>query len=101
MDGRRLRHEAERMRRVPGVVFEDGPSGRAARLAGTGLAVWEVIQGYEEVGRDWRRLLASFPWLTGEQFLTALAYAETYPDEIAARLAEEGPIAREANAIPS
>ena len=35
--------EAIKMRRCPGIVFADGVSGRRARIAGTGLEVWEVI----------------------------------------------------------
>jgi uncharacterized protein (DUF433 family) len=36
--------EALRLRMCPGIYFEDEPSGREAKLAGTGLGVWEVIR---------------------------------------------------------
>ncbi len=36
---RELLEEAVKMRRCPGIVFADGPSGRRARVAGTGLEV--------------------------------------------------------------
>lgn len=35
--------EGLRMDEHPGVAFADGPSGRRAILAGTGLDVWEVV----------------------------------------------------------
>jgi len=38
-----LLNEALKMRRCPGILFADGPTGRRARVAGTGLDVWEVI----------------------------------------------------------
>ncbi len=74
--------EAVRMQRVPGIVFADGPSGRRARIGGTGLEVWEVIDGYRGMGEDWERLKAGYHWLSEHQLRAALAYAELYPDEI-------------------
>jgi hypothetical protein len=35
--------EAVKMRRCPGIIFADGVTGRRARIAGTGLEVWEII----------------------------------------------------------
>jgi hypothetical protein len=35
--------EALKMRRVPGIVMVDGPTGRRAVVAGSGLDVWEII----------------------------------------------------------
>src|SRR5690349_4071674 len=35
--------EALKMRRCPGILFVEGPSGRRARIAGTGVEVWEVV----------------------------------------------------------
>jgi hypothetical protein len=37
-----LLREAVRMRRVPAIVFMDGPVGRSASIARTGLNVWDV-----------------------------------------------------------
>lgn len=84
-----LLREAVRMRRVPGVVFMDGPVGRRASLAGTGLDVWEVIATFKSVGEDHGRLRASYEWLSDRQLSAALAYYELYPDEIDARIEEE------------
>ncbi len=76
-----LLDEALRSRRFPGVVLVEGPAGRRAHLAGTGLDVWEIVElvreygSAEAVGRD-------FPRLTRTAIRTATAYAEEYPEEI-------------------
>ena len=84
-----LLREAVRMRRVPGIVFMDGPVGRRASIAGTGLDVWEVIATFRSVGEDRERLRASYGWLSERQLFAALAYFGFYPDEIDARIEEE------------
>ena len=84
-----LLREAVRMRRVPGIVFMDGPVGRRASIAGTGLDVWEVIATFESVGEDRGRLEASYGWLSSRQLSAALAYYGLYPEEIDARIEEE------------
>jgi uncharacterized protein (DUF433 family) len=81
--------EAEKMRRVPGIVFADGPCGRRARIAGTGLDVFEIIEGYQSVGKDLKRLRIAYHWLTPDQLQAALDYYAAFPEEIDARLAEE------------
>ena len=78
--------EAVRMRRVPGIVFADGTSGRVVQIAGTGLEVWEVISQYRALGEDWEQLKAGYHWLPERQLRAALAYAEAYPAEIAAAI---------------
>lgn len=84
-----LLSEAIRMRRVPGVVFADGPSGRRAVVAGTGIDVWEVIAAWKAGGQDPEKLRADFGWLKETQLRAALAYYQLYPAEIDARLARE------------
>lgn len=81
--------EAVRMRRIPGITFVDGPMGRRARLAGTGLDVFEVVRSYRELGQDLQRLREAYHWLSDPQLRAALAYAEAYPDEIEARVAAD------------
>lgn len=81
--------EAVRMRRVPGVVFTDGPAGRRATIAGTGLDVWEVIAAWKDIGEQWGALRESYDWLTDFQLRSAVAYYKIYPEEIDARLAVE------------
>ncbi len=70
------------MRRVPGIIFVDGPCGRRARVAGTGLEVFELIQTFLAVGEDLEQLLEAVHWLTGDEILAALRYAREYPEEI-------------------
>ncbi|MBM4067294.1 MAG: hypothetical protein FJ266_16940, partial [Planctomycetes bacterium] len=41
--------EAVRMQRCPGIVFTEGTTGRKARIAGTGIEVWEIIATYKGV----------------------------------------------------
>lgn len=84
-----LLREAVRMRRVPGIVFMDGPAGRRASIAGTGLDVWEVIATLKSVSGDYERLRVAYEWLSDRQLSAALAYYELYPEEIDARLEEE------------
>lgn len=77
-----LLQEAIKMRRCPGIVFTDGVSGRRARVAGTGLEVWEVIASYKSVDNDLRRLRKTYRWLTEQQLRAAIGHWKTYSDEI-------------------
>ena len=82
----RLR-EAEKTRRIPGIAFADSPSGgRVARVAGTGLEVFEVVQAYRSVENSWPRLKEAFNLLADNQLKAALAYADAYPEEIEERI---------------
>jgi len=90
--------EAERMERVPGIIFADGPVDRRARVAGTGIDVFEVIKGFKLMAQDPVRLRAAYHWLTQRQLSAALRYYALYPAEIDARLAEEAAFERGARA---
>jgi uncharacterized protein (DUF433 family) len=81
--------EEVRMRRAPGIVFSDGPAGRRATVAGTGVDVWEVIGAWKEGGELWSVLRENYRWLTDAQLQSAVAYYKRYPEEIDARLAAE------------
>ena len=74
--------EAVKLSRCPGIIFADGPSGRRARIAGTGLDVQEVIATYKSLDHDDARLRAAYHWLSEPQLRSALAYFRLYPDEI-------------------
>jgi uncharacterized protein (DUF433 family) len=79
--------ESNKMRRIPGIVFADSPSGgRVARVAGTGIEVFEIAQAYRSVEGSWPRLKEAFDWLSDNQLRAALAYAEAYPEEIEERI---------------
>lgn len=87
--------EAVKMRRVPGIVFADGPAGRRAGIAGTAIEVYDVVRTFRQVHGDAERLRKAYHWLTEHQLRAALAYADAYPDEIDAQLAEEESWTRE------
>lgn len=77
-----LLDEAVRMQRCPGIVFTEGTTGRRARIAGTGIEVWEVIATYKGVDEDFNRLQKAYHWLTGLQLRSAIGYYKTYPEEL-------------------
>ncbi len=84
-----LLEEGLRMRRAPGIVFVDGPAGRRAVVAGTGLDVWEIIATWKAEGKTFEALRQSYQWLTEPQLRAALGYYEVYPSEIETRLERE------------
>lgn len=79
--------EAVKMRRVPGIVFADSPVGRVARVAGTGIEVFEILATFRGLSEDWDQLKQAYHWLSEQQLRAALAYAKAYPDEIDGQLA--------------
>jgi uncharacterized protein (DUF433 family) len=83
-----LLNEALKMRRCPGILFADGPTGRRARIAGSGLDVWEVIAMYRSVGESFKRLKAAYPQLDEVKLRAALSYYECYPGEIDNRISD-------------
>lgn len=87
--------EAERLRRVPGIYFADEPAGRVAKVAGTGIDVWQIIGAYQDEGGDAALLAEAFHWLTPAQLRAALDYYAAFPEEIDLRLAEEALITPE------
>ena len=74
--------EAIKMRRCPGIIFGEGVSGRRAKVAGTGIEVWEIISTYRSAGKDVKRLKKAYHWLSQEQLKSALGYYSAYPVEI-------------------
>lgn len=81
--------EAVRMRRAPGIAFADGPAGRRAVVAGSGIDVWEIVSAWKADGESYALLRENYPWLTDMQLRSALAYYRLYPAEIDARLERE------------
>jgi len=79
--------EAVKLKRCPGIVFADGPSGRRARIAGTGLDVWEVISTYKSLNHDDARLRETYHWLSEPQLRSALSYYRLYAEEIERQVA--------------
>ena len=77
-----LLQEAIKIRRCPGVTFADGLRGRRARIAGTGIEIWEVIATLQSVDNDIKRLETAYHWLAPEQLRAAIAYYSAYPKEV-------------------
>jgi uncharacterized protein (DUF433 family) len=77
-----LLQEAIKMRRCPGILFAEGTSGRRARVAGTGIEVWEIIATCKSLNQDLKRLHRAYHWLSNEQIKAALGYYAAYPGEI-------------------
>lgn len=87
--------EAVKMRRCPGISFADGPTGRRARIAGTGIDVWELIATFKGMPEDYAKLKKTYHWLSDQQLRSALAFYTLYPDEIDERIARNDGITRE------
>jgi uncharacterized protein (DUF433 family) len=83
----RLIDEGVRMAKCPGVLFTDGPSGRRASIAGSGVDVWEVVRTLRSCQGDEAAMRALYPQLSHAQITAALRYAKTYADGIAERIA--------------
>lgn len=80
-----LIEEGLRMRECPGIYFATEPSGRTAKISGTGLGVWEVLRDFVQDG-DIDRVRRAFPQLTSVQITAALVYYNRCPDEIRRRV---------------
>jgi uncharacterized protein (DUF433 family) len=79
---RDLLEEAVKLRRCPGITFADGPAGRRARIAGTGIEVWELIATFKGLEEDYESLKEAYHWLSEQQIRAALSYYALYPKEI-------------------
>jgi uncharacterized protein (DUF433 family) len=90
-----LLEEALRMRHCPGIYFADEPSGRTAKIGGTGLGVWEVVRDYSK-DEDVERLRKSFPQLSQAQITAALMYYARYRDEVQAQIDANAALTAEA-----
>ena len=77
-----LATDAMKMCQVPGIVIVDGPQGRRARVEGTGLDVFEIVQAYLAAHRDRAELTTAFHWLQERQIDAALTYFRLFPEDI-------------------
>jgi uncharacterized protein (DUF433 family) len=78
--------EAVKMKNCPGIIFADGPTGRRARVSGTGIDVWEIAAAFKEAGENYTELQKVYHWLSEPQLRSALSYYALYPEEIDARM---------------
>jgi uncharacterized protein (DUF433 family) len=79
--------EAEKMRRVPGIVFAGGPHGRRACVAGSGFDVVDIIRAYRDCGEDRTQFYQQFEAVDEETLSAAFHYYRAFPEEIDAALA--------------
>ena len=77
--------EAARAERHPGIAFRGTEGRRRAWVPGTALDVWEVIAGFEEMGRQ--RLLEE-SGISEDRLAVALAYYEAHRDEVDEKIEE-------------
>ena len=78
----RLRRSAEEAARVdqhPGIAFRGKEGSRRAWVPGTALDVWEIVAGYEEMGRQ--RFLQE-TGISEDRLDAALTYYRAYQDEV-------------------
>lgn len=85
--GARLLEEALRVSEFPGVVFRNLPAGRQAYVAGSRLAVWEVLSLARNYGGDADKTAEHLRWDV-LRVQAAFDYAAAFPDEINAAIAE-------------
>lgn len=83
-----LLEEAVRMRECPGIHFVDEPAGRVAKVTGTGLGVWEVIDIYKGLKGIGKKLRKRYPHLSSAQLEAALRYYQRHPEEVDALMAD-------------
>ena len=91
-----LLDEALRMRACPGIYFADEPAGRVAKVAGTGLGVWEIIQEYRVMEENEQELMETLPQITPANLKAALMYYKRYRQEIDSEIAENAALTPEA-----
>ena len=83
-----LLEEAVRTQACPGIYFADEPAGRVAKVAGTGLGVWEVIRAYKTVKGHEKKLKKWLPHVSSAQLKAAIFYSARFPEEIDAEIAD-------------
>jgi uncharacterized protein (DUF433 family) len=91
-----LLDEAIRLRECPGIYFADEPTGRTAKVMGTGLGVWEIMRDYVAVGEREDQLRGIFPQLSPAQIAAARNYFIRFREEIQRRMADDAALTAEA-----
>ncbi|HEY4916366.1 MAG TPA: hypothetical protein VIH92_05625 [Solirubrobacteraceae bacterium] len=81
-----LTDEAIRARRFAGIGFRGDDAARRPWVIGSGLDVWEIIQMLDDLGSIER--LIQDTQLTERQVRVAIAYRDSYPEEIAQALGQ-------------
>jgi len=81
-----LTEEAIRMRRFAGIGFRGEDAARRPWVIGSGLDIWEIIEMLDDFGSIDR--LADETQLTERQVRLAIAYRDSYPEEIEEAIAQ-------------
>ncbi|HEX5309218.1 MAG TPA: hypothetical protein VFW38_09090 [Solirubrobacteraceae bacterium] len=81
-----LTEEAVRARRFAGIGFRGDDAARRPWVIGSNLDVWEIVQMLEDFGSVER--LAAETHLTERQARLAIAYRDSYPEEVAEAVAQ-------------
>lgn len=81
-----LTEEAARTRRFAGIGFRGDDARRRPWVIGSGLDVWEIVQMVDDYGSA--QQLVTDTQLTERQIILALAYRDSFPDEIAEAIAD-------------
>jgi uncharacterized protein (DUF433 family) len=81
-----LTEEAVRTRRFAGIGFRGEDVARRPWVIGSGLDVWEIVQMLEDFGAI--ESLVEQSQLSERQVHLAVAYRDSYPEEIAEAIAE-------------
>lgn len=68
-----------------GIVKTPGVCGGEACIAGTRIAVWLLVEA-RQLGISEAQLLQDYPHITAADIVNAWAYADAYPQEIAAAI---------------
>jgi uncharacterized protein (DUF433 family) len=87
--------EAVKMRRCPGITFADSPTGRRAKIAGTGIDIWEFIATFKSLCENYDKLKKTYHWLSDQQIRSALSFYALYPDEIDEKITRNEDITQE------
>ena len=85
--GARLLEEALRAAEFPGIVFRNSPVGRQAYVAGSRLAVWQVVSLARNYNGDADKTAEHLRW-DAPRVQAAFDYTAAFPDEINAAIAE-------------
>jgi uncharacterized protein (DUF433 family) len=72
---------------IPGIEQTPGVVGGTARIAGTRIPVWALVQ-YHRLGASEAELLQAYPTLRAEDLANAWTYYRTHRDEIDLQIAE-------------
>jgi hypothetical protein len=81
-----LTEEAVRTRRFPGIGFRGDDAARRPWVIGSGLDVWEIAQMLDDFGSI--EQLVENTQLVERQARLAVAYRDSYPEEIAEAIAQ-------------